>query len=74
MDRQGDVANHLEPVIALLQMGPLMGQDELAVGGRHAHGDIDLGSDKAQNESGFNAVAFPAAGDLNRLPHLIPQA
>ena len=70
---QGQEADHLDPVVPLVQVGPLVGQDVLAALAVHAHGDIDFGLDKAQNKGRLDLVAFPAAPDPDSVPDLVFQ-
>ena len=67
---QRQKAHHLEPVVALVQMGAFVGENVTLFLGGHAHGDVDIRADEAQNKSGLDAVAFPAARDLDCLPNL----
>ena len=67
---QRQKAHHLEPVVALVQMGAFVGENVTLFLGSHAHGDVDIRADEAQNKSGLDAVAFPAAGDPDGLPNL----
>ena len=66
VQRQGDVAQHFDPVIPLLQVGALMGQDVAPLLPGHPHGNIDFRLHEPQNEGGFDALALPAAGDFHR--------
>ena len=71
---QGQKADHFEPVVALFQMGALVGQDVLPDCGRKPRRNVDLRADKAQNNGGIDLTALPAAGDLHGIPDLAPQA
>ena len=66
-------ADHFDPVISLVQMGPLVGKDLLAGLPGHAGGNVDFRLDEPQNKGGFDPVGFPAAGDLHGIQHLAPQ-
>ena len=70
MQSQGDEADHLEPVVTLFQMSALMSQDIFPDHRRQAHGDIDLGTDKAQDKGCFDSVTFPSAFDFDCFPDL----
>ena len=70
VQRQRQKAHHLEPVVALVQMGAFVGENVTLFLGGHAHGDVDIRADEAQNKSGLDAVAFPAAGNPDCLPNL----
>ena len=69
MQGQSQETDHLNPMVALVQMGPLVGQDLLAGFLGHTGGDIDFRLDEAQDKGGFNPVGFPAPGDLHRVHH-----
>ena len=67
---QGNETDHLNPVVALFQMGPLVGENlPFGILG-HSGGYVNLRFDKAQHKGGFNLVRFPAPGYLYRVPHL----
>ena len=70
---QGQEADHLDPVVPLVQVGPLVGKDVLAALAVHAHRDIDFRLDKAQNKGRLDLVAFPAAPDPDSVPDLVFQ-
>ena len=70
---QGQEADHLDPVIPLVQMGAFMLQNVLPGLFAHAHGDVDSRLDEAQDKGGIDPVAFPAAPDAHSLPHLLFQ-
>ena len=74
VDGQGQKADHFEPVVTLLQMGALVGQDVLPDCGRKPRRNVDLRADEAQNKGGIDPTALPAAGDLHCVPDLVPQA
>ena len=73
MQRQGQKTDELDPVVALVQMGALVGQDLLAGIILHPGGDIDLRLQKAQNEGSLDPVRLPSAGHLHRIHHLPAQ-
>ena len=73
MQGKGQEADHLDPVIPLIQVGPLVVQDVTAGFRLHPHGYVDSGLDKSQNEGCFNSFGFPAAGDFYRIPHSAAQ-
>ena len=70
VEGQGQKANELDPVVPLVQVGPLVGQDLAALVLGHPGGDIDLRLQKAQNEGGLDFVRLPAAPDFHRVSHL----
>ena len=70
VQRKSDETDHLEPVVTLFQVCPFMGQNILSDHCGQPHGNIDLGTDKAQNKRSFNPVTFPAAFDFNRFSDL----
>ena len=71
MERQGQETDHLDPVVALVQMGAFMLQDVLPGLPVHAHGDVDPGLDESQNKGSFDLVALPAAPDADSFPYFI---
>ena len=73
VDRQGDITQHLDPMVALFQVGPLMGQNVPPVFPGHSGGNVDFRLDKAQNKGSLNSGAFPAPGDLHSQPDLFLQ-
>ena len=56
--KEGD---DLHPVVALFQMGALVGKNLRAGGGAHAAGNVNLWLEEAQHKSGFNLVGFITA-------------
>ena len=70
VEGQGQKANELDPVVPLIQVGPLVGQDLAALVLGHPGGDIDLRLQKAQNEGGLDFVRLPASPDFHRVSHL----
>ena len=70
MQCHGHKAHHFDPVVALVQMGALMGQDLLLGVPGHAGGYVDFRLHKAKYKGGFDFVRFPAPGYLHRVPHL----
>ena len=70
VEGQGQKATELDPVVPLIQVGPLVGQDLAALVLGHPGGDIDLRLQKAQNEGRLDFVRLPAAPDFHRVSHL----
>ena len=68
VERQGQETHHLEPVVPLFQVGPLVGQNVLPGLRRHALGDVDLRSCKPQDEGRVDVFGFPASGYFFRIP------
>ena len=66
---QGQKSDHLDPVVSLVQVGPLVIQDIAAGLGLHSHRYVDSGLDKSQNEGRFNSFGFPSPGDFHRIPY-----
>ena len=61
VEGQGHPANRLDNVIQAAQMGPLMAEDELPGLARQPGGQIDPGTDKAQDEGGVHGGVLPGA-------------
>ena len=74
VQRQGDKGDHLDPVVALLQVSALMGEDLLAGGLAHTAGNVDFRLDKAQHKGRLNFIRFIAAGHRHRVLDLLLQA
>ena len=73
MQHQGQKADELDPVVPLVQMGPLVGQNLLPGVLADPGGDVNLRFQKAQYKGGVQPLAFPAAPDLPGVFHLTAQ-
>ena len=73
VQHQGQKADELDPVVPLVQMGPLVGQDLLPGVLADPGGDVNLRFQKAQYKGGVQPLAFPAAPDLPGVFHLTAQ-
>ena len=73
MQCQRKKGDDLHPVVALFQMGALVGKNLRAGGGAHAAGNVNLRLEEAQHKSGFNLVGFIAAPYLGGTPDLLLQ-
>ena len=73
MEHQGQKANELDPVVPLVQMGALVGQNLLPGVVADPGGDVDFRLQKPQHEGRFQPLALPAAPDLPGILHLAAQ-
>ena len=73
VEHQGQKANELDPVIPLVQVGALVGQNLLPGVVADPGGNVDFRLQKAQHKGRFQPLALPAAPDLPGILHLAAQ-
>ena len=74
VNHQGNVAQQLEPVVSLLQMCLLVGQNVAPVARTEPGGQVNPGPEIPQNEGGWNLAALPDSwAEPNGFPQSQPE-
>ena len=74
VNHQGDVAQKLKPVVPLLQMGLLVGQNVAPVAWTEPGGQVNPGPEISQNKGGRNPAALPDSwAEPNGFPQSQPE-